>query len=445
MMQKTAILGSGESGFGAALLASKLGHEVFLSDAGNIAATKIEVFEKLKIQYEQQQHSLDKLSNAHVVVKSPGIPDDTEIIKALKHRNIPVISEIEFGFRHTKAQITAVTGSNGKTTVVNMIYHILRDKLESTALAGNVGISFAKSIAEKEAENYVLEVSSFQLDGIETFKPHMAIITSITPDHLNRYNNNFELYTASKFRIAMNQTSEDYLIYNADEEHLCQWLKNHPVKSKCIPLSTEKELDYGTYIKDNNIIINLEKKITIMPISALEVQGKHNSKNAMAASTVAHLLKIRKETIREKLETFQGVEHRLEQVLKINNVHYINDSKATNINSTFYALDSVKSDIIWIVGGEDKGNDYSDLMPFVNEKVKTIICLGVDNRKIINTFRDCVEDIYETQSMAKCVNIAYHVAKAGDTVLLSPACASFDLFENYEDRGRQFKDAVKNL
>lgn len=444
-MQKTAILGSGESGFGAALLASKLGHEVFLSDAGTIAASKIEVFDTLNIKYEQNQHNLENLTDAQVVVKSPGISEDAEIVKALIDKNIPIISEIEFGYQHTTAHIAAVTGSNGKTTVVNMIYHILKNNIQSLELAGNVGISFAKSIAEKKAENYVLEVSSFQLDGIKTFKPNIAIITSITPDHLDRYNNNFELYTASKFRIAMNQTSEDYLIYNADEEHLSNWLKTHPVKSTCIPMSTERTLDYGTYIEENNIIINLEKKITIMPISALEVQGKHNTKNAMAASTIAHLLKIRNQTIREKLETFQGVEHRLEQVLKINNVHYINDSKATNVNSTFYALESIKTDIIWIVGGEDKGNDYSDLMPFVNEKVKTIICLGKDNQKIIDTFEGCVEDIYETQSISKSVNIAYHVAKSGDTVLLSPACASFDLFVNYEERGRQFKEAVKNL
>jgi UDP-N-acetylmuramoylalanine--D-glutamate ligase len=444
-MQKTAILGSGESGFGAAKLASMLGQKVFLSDAKKISASKIDVFNALNIEFEEHQHSLEKLTKADVVVKSPGIPDSAEIVKALKAKNIPVISEIEFGYRHTQAQIVAVTGSNGKTTVVNMIFHLLKDEIESIALAGNVGISFAKSIAEANAENYILEVSSFQLDGIETFRPKISVITSITPDHLDRYDYSFELYTASKFRIAMNQTSDDYLIYNADEEHLSNWLKNHPVKSKCIPLSTERELDYGTYIKDDNIIINLEKKLTIMPISALEVQGKHNTKNAMAASTVAHLLKIRKETIREKLETFQGVEHRLEYVLKINNVHYINDSKATNVNSTFYALESVKGDIVWIVGGQDKGNDYSDLMPFVNEKVKTIICLGIDNQKIINTFKACVDDIYETQSMVECVKIAYHVAEAEDTVLLSPACASFDLFENYEDRGRQFKEAIKNL
>jgi len=444
-MQKIAILGSGESGYGAAILSSKVERKVFLSDAKKIAESKIETFKNLNIEYEEGQHTLEKIIDADLVVKSPGIPDNAQIVKDIIAQNIPVISEIEYGFQKTDAKIIAVTGSNGKTTVVNMIYHVLKDHINKTVLAGNVGISFAKSVAEDDAENYVLEVSSFQLDGIDKFKPEIAIITSITPDHLDRYNDDFELYTASKFRIAMNQTSDDYFIYNADEEHLNNWLQSNPVKSKCIPLSTEKILDFGTYLKDDNIIINIEQKITIMPISALEVQGKHNTKNAMAAATVAHLLKIRKETIREKLESFQGVEHRLEYVLKINNVHYINDSKATNVNSTFYALDSVKSDIIWIVGGQDKGNDYSDLMPFVNEKVKAIICLGIDNKKILQTFSSCVEEIHETQSMAECVKMAYHLSKTEDTVLLSPACASFDLFENYEDRGRQFKEAVMKL
>ena len=444
-MQKTAILGSGESGLGAAFLASKLGHEVLLSDAGKIAESKIEELKKLNADYEEGYHSLNKLAEADVVVKSPGIPDDAQIVKQLEAKNIPVISEIEFGFLHTDARITAVTGSNGKTTVANMIYHVLKGEIENTEMAGNMGLSFAKSVANTNASNYVLEISSFQLDGIKEFKPHIAIITSITPDHLDRYQNNFDLYTASKFRIARNQLEGDYLIYNADEEHLCGWLKKHPVKSICIPISTEKELEFGTYLKDNQIIINIDKKIKIMPISALEVKGKHNTKNAMAASTVAHLLKIRKETIREKLETFQGVEHRLEHVLKINNVNYINDSKATNINSTFFALDSVPHNVIWIVGGVDKGNDYSELLSLVNEKVKAIICLGIDNKKIVDSFKGCVADIYETQSMEECVKIAYHLAEADETVLLSPACASFDLFQNYEDRGRQFKEEVKNL
>lgn len=444
-MQKVAILGSGESGLGAVVLASKKQYNVFLSDSHKISTSKIETLNNLKVEFEDNHHSLNKLADANLVIKSPGIPDDAQIVKQLNEKQIPVISEIEFAYQHTKANIIGITGSNGKTTVAHMVYHLLKDEIEEVDLAGNMGLSFAKSVAEKNAKYYVLEISSFQLDGIKNFKPHIAIITSITPDHLDRYQNNFDLYTASKFRIAENQQTTDFLIYNADEEHLCKWLKNHPVKSTCIPISTEKELEFGTYLKDNKIIINLNKKTYIMPISALEVEGKHNTKNAMAASTVAHLLKIRKETIREKLETFHGVEHRLEQVLKINNVNYINDSKATNINATFYALDSVPSGLIWIVGGVDKGNVYEDLLPLVNEKVKAIICLGLDNQKIIKAFKSCVDDIYETQSIQECVKIAYHLAKADDTVLLSPACASFDLFENYEDRGRQFKEAVQNL
>jgi UDP-N-acetylmuramoylalanine--D-glutamate ligase len=445
MIEKVGILGSGESGLGAAVLAKKLNTDVFVSDAGSIPNSTKTYFEENGIAYEEKQHSLEQLLEADIIVKSPGIPDEAVIIKSLTEKNIPIISEIEFGAMFTDASLIAITGSNGKTTVANMTYQLLEGELPNTKLAGNIGISFAKSVAEDDAKNYVLEVSSFQLDGIKTFKPHIAILTSITPDHLDRYNYDFNLYTASKFRIAENQTENDYFIYNADEEHLSNWLKQNPIKSKCIPISTQKKLEYGTYLEDNNIIINLNEKIELMPISILETRVEHNTKNAMAASTAAHLLKIRKKTIREKLSAFQGVEHRLETVLKINNVTYINDSKATNINAAHYALKSVPANTIWIVGGVDKGNDYSELLSSVNEKVKAIICLGVDNHKIVESFCDCVDDIYETQSMEECVKIAYHLAEADDTVLLSPACASFDLFQNYEDRGNQFKEAVRNL
>ena len=445
MINKVSILGTGESGLGAAILAKRKNIPTFVSDAGTIAEDALTYLKANNIEFEQGQHSLNKIEDSSVIVKSPGIPDDADFILQLKEKNKKIISEIEFGYLFTDATIVAITGSNGKTTVASMTYHVLKDSLPHTTLAGNIGISFAKSVATDTTKHFVLEVSSFQLDGIDTFKPHIAILTSITPDHLDRYNYDFNLYTASKFRIAENQTKEDYFIYNADEEHLVNWLKNNPVKSNCIPISTKRELEYGTYLKDNNIIINLNENIEIMPTSLLEVKGEHNTKNAMAASTAAHLLKIRKKTIREKLSTFQGVEHRLETVLKINNVTYINDSKATNINATHYALDAVSAGTIWIVGGVDKGNDYSELLSLVNEKVKAIICLGVDNQKIVNSFKDCVEDIYETQSMEKCVKIAYHIAEADDTVLLSPACASFDLFKNYEDRGNQFKNAVRNL
>lgn len=445
MIEKVGILGSGESGFGAAIMAKKLKAKVLVSDAGTIPKSTQEFFEKNNIEYEQGKHSIEKLITSDIIIKSPGIPDDAQIIKQLHKQNIKVISEIEFGALFTNANLVAITGSNGKTTVASMTYHILNGELPNTKLAGNIGISFAKSVAKDNAENYVLEVSSFQLDGIKKFKPNIAILTSVTPDHLDRYNNDFNLYTASKFRIAENQTEEDFFIYNADENHLCNWLKNHPVQSTCIPISTQRELEFGTYLKDNNIIININENIELMPIDLLEVRGEHNTKNAMAASTAAHLLKIRKKTIREKLSAFQGVEHRLETVLKINNVTYINDSKATNVNATDYALKSVPANTVWIVGGVDKGNDYTDLLSSVNEKVKAIICLGIDNHKIIETFNECVDDIYETQSMEECVKMAYHLAESEDTVLLSPACSSFDLFKNYEDRGNQFKKAVRNL
>jgi UDP-N-acetylmuramoylalanine--D-glutamate ligase len=298
---------------------------------------------------------------------------------------------------------------------------------------------------EKNYPNYVLEISSFQLDDIVDFKPHIAIITNITPDHLDRYDYKFENYIASKFRIAMNQTQDDYLIYDSDDEVITNWLIDHPVQSTALPFSLKKVIENGAYLEKENIKITIDNNQIIMPTANLALEGNHNIKNAMAASTVAHLLKIRKQTIRESLENFQGVEHRLEHVLKINKVHYINDSKATNVNATYYALESMDAPTVWIVGGIDKGNNYEELFPFVNEKVKAIICLGVDNEKLLNAFGNMVDIIVETQFMSEAVKIAYKIAEAGDNVLLSPACASFDLFENYEDRGRQFKDAVRNL
>jgi len=312
-------------------------------------------------------------------------------------------------------------------------------------LAGNIGDSFAKQVLEDDFKNYVLEISSFQLDGVVGFKPHIAVITNITPDHLDRYNYNFDEYIASKFRIAMNQTADDYLIYDADDDVLVDWLEKHPVQSKLLPFSLVKTIENGAYLDTENIKITIDNNQIIMPTKDLALEGKHNIKNAMAASTVAHLLKIRKQTIRESLENFQGVEHRLEHVLKINKVQYINDSKATNVNATYYALESMSAPTVWIVGGVDKGNEYRELFPFINEKVKAIICLGADNAKLVKTFSNMVDQVVETQSMTEAVKLAYKLASAGDNVLLSPACASFDLFESYEDRGRQFKKAVRNL
>ena len=438
------ILGGGESGVGTALLGKEKGYEVFVSDNQKIKEKYKQVLIHNEIEWEDGKHTEVKILNADIVMKSPGIPDKVALIKQIHKKGITVVSEIEFASKFTNATIVGITGSNGKTTTATLTHHILKQEL-NVGLAGNIGDSFAKQILEEDFKNYVLEISSFQLDDIIDFKPKIAIITNITPDHLDRYDYKFENYIHSKFRIAMNQTKDDYLIYDADDEVITNHLKNNPVQSILLPFSLEKIIENGAYLDKNNIKITINNNQIIMPTSNLTLEGKHNIKNAMAASTVAHLLKIRKQTIRESLENFQGVEHRLEQVLKINKVQYINDSKATNVNATYYALESMGAPTVWIVGGVDKGNNYEELFSFINEKVKAIICLGVDNEKLMNTFGNMVDVIIETQFMSEAVKIAYKVADAGDNVLLSPACASFDLFENYEDRGRQFKNAVRNL
>ena len=443
-MKRLVILGGGESGVGTALLGKEKGFEVFVSDYGIIKDKYKKVLKHIEIEWEEGKHSEEKILNADLVMKSPGIPSKVSIVQRIIAANVPVISEIEFASRYTEATIVGITGSNGKTTTASLTHHILKQELE-VGLAGNIGDSFAKQILEHNYPNYVLEVSSFQLDDIEKFKPHIAIITNITPDHLDRYNYQFENYIAAKFNIAKNQTARDYLIYDADDEVITKWLKNHPVQSTLLPFSLEKSIEEGACLEKENIKITIDNNQIIMPTKNIALDGNHNIKNAMAASTVAHLLKIRKQTIRESLENFQAVEHRLEQVLKINKVNYINDSKATNVNATYYALESMDAPTVWIVGGEDKGNNYKELYPFVNEKVKAIICLGVDNSKIIDAFNGMVDIMVETQFMSEAVKIAYKIAEAGDNVLLSPACASFDLFENYEDRGRQFKEAVRSL
>ena len=382
---------------------------------------------------------------ADIVMKSPGIPDSVSLVKQLKSKGIPVISEIEFASKYTKGVIVGITGSNGKTTTTMLVNHILKRANFNVGMGGNIGDSFAQQVAENKFDIHVLELSSFQLDGIVDFAPHIAIITNITPDHLDRYDYKFENYIHSKFRITENQTENDFLIYDADDAVISNWLKNNKTKATLLPFSLEKELEQGVYLKNDNIIINYKKEETLMNISTLALKGKHNIKNAMAASMATSLLKVRKDTIRESLEDFEGAEHRLEMVLKINGVQYINDSKATNVNATFYALDCVKAPIVWIVGGVDKGNDYLDLMPMVREKVKAIICLGLDNQKIIQTFSNVVDLIVETAGAEEAVKVAYKIAEKGDSVLLSPACASFDLFENYEDRGNKFKEAVRTL
>lgn len=443
-MKRLVILGGGESGVGTALLGKAKGYDVFVSDKGKIKDKYKEVLIHNEIEWEDEKHTEDKILNADIVMKSPGIPDKISIVKQIHENGISLVSEIEFALKYTNATVVGITGSNGKTTTATLTHHILKQEL-NVGLAGNIGDSFAKQILEDDFENYVLEISSFQLDDIKDFKPKIAVLLNITPDHLDRYDYKFENYIASKFRIAMNQTSDDYFIYDADDEVIVNHLENNPVQSKLLPFSLSKTIENGAYLDKENIKITIDNNQLIMPTSNLALEGKHNIKNAMAASTVAHLLKIRKQTIRESLENFQGVEHRLEEVLKINKVQYINDSKATNVNATYYALESMNAPTVWIVGGVDKGNDYEELFQFVNEKVKAIICLGVDNEKLMNTFGNMVDIIVETQFMSEAVKIAYKVADAGDNVLLSPACASFDLFENYEDRGRQFKHAVRNL
>ncbi|MFK7783338.1 UDP-N-acetylmuramoyl-L-alanine--D-glutamate ligase [Psychroserpens sp.] len=443
-MKRIVILGGGESGVGTALLAKDKGFGVFVSDKGIIKEKYKEVLIHNEIEFEDGQHTEAKILNADVIMKSPGIPDKVALIKQIRAQGISVISEIEFASNFTDATLVAITGSNGKTTTASLTHHLLKHEL-SVGLAGNIGDSFAKQILEEDFPNYVLEVSSFQLDDIIDFKPKIAVLLNITPDHLDRYDYVFENYIASKFRIVKNQTKDDYFIYDADDEVIDSWLKQHSVQSKLLPFSLVKTIENGAYVDKDNIIITIDNNQIIMPTANLALEGKHNIKNAMAASTVAHLLKIRKQTIRESLENFQGVEHRLEHVLKINKVQYINDSKATNVNATYYALESMDAPTVWIVGGEDKGNDYNELFQFVNEKVKAIICLGVDNEKLMNNFGNMVDIIVETQYMSEAVKIAYKIAETGDNVLLSPACASFDLFENYEDRGRQFKNSVRNL
>ena len=443
-MKQLVVLGAGESGIGTALLAIEKGFNVFVSDYGNINSKYKDVLINYEIEWEEGKHTSSKILKADLVMKSPGISDYVPIIKKILSNKIPVISEIEFASKFTSSKIIGITGSNGKTTTTMMVHQILKDAEIDVLMAGNIGDSFAKEI-KNNPEFFVLELSSFQLDGIKLFRPNIAIITNITPDHLDRYDNNFENYIESKFRIVMNQTDSDYLIYNADDPAIISFLKSNKIQSQLIPFSINKTFDFGTYYKDNNIIIKLKNKSILMPTSNLALEGKHNIKNAMAAATVANLLKIRKDTIRESLECFQGAEHRLENVLKINKVKYINDSKATNVNATYFALESMTSPTVWIVGGIDKGNDYSVLYPFVNEKVKAIICLGKQNDKLFKNFQSMVDTIVETQFMSEAVKIAYKIAEAGDNVLLSPACSSFDLFENYEDRGQQFKASVRKL
>ena len=444
-MERLVILGGGESGVGTAILGKQKSFDVFVSDSKSISEKYKQVLLHHEIHFEENQHSENLIFTADVVMKSPGIPEKAPIVKKLLELNIPVISEIEFAGQFTNATIVGITGSNGKTTTTMLTHHILKKAGLNVGMGGNIGKSFAQLVAEESFENYVLELSSFQLDGVENFNNHIAILTNITPDHLDRYDHDFNKYIASKFRITKNQTANDYLIYDADNKAIHQWLQTNATKATLVPFSIERELEFGAFLKDNILTTNIQKETFTMPLTGLTLKGKHNTKNAMAATLAAQLLKVRKDFIKESLENFEGAEHRLEFVAKINGVEYINDSKATNVNSVFYAMECMGKTTIWIVGGVDKGNDYTDLLPLVREKVKAIVCLGIDNEKIKNTFGSVVDIIVETAGAEEAVKVAQKLSEKGEVVLLSPACASFDLFENYEDRGRQFKNSVKNL
>jgi len=444
-MKRLVVLGGGESGVGTAILGKKQGYDVFVSDFGKIKESYKEVLIINKIAWEEEKHTEDLILNADVVMKSPGIPEKSPIVQKLIAAGIKVISEIEFAKPFTEALTIGITGSNGKTTTTMLTHHLLKSAGLNVGLGGNIGKSFAWQVAENKYDAYVLELSSFQLDGIIDYRPDIAIITNISPDHLDRYEYKYQNYINSKFRITMNQTESDYLIYDADDEAIAEWLKNNKTKAKLIPFSLTEKFDEGASINNNKMEIKINQEEFTMETEYIALEGKHNMKNAMAASSVAKLMQIRNATIRESLSNFQGVEHRLEKVLKIQNVQYINDSKATNVNATFFALDSMNVPTVWIVGGVDKGNDYNELMSLVREKVKAIICLGVDNHKIINAFGNVVDIMVEVNNMNDAVKTAQRLTEKGDAVLLSPACASFDLFENYEDRGKQFKQAVHNL
>ncbi|MCF8363337.1 MAG: UDP-N-acetylmuramoyl-L-alanine--D-glutamate ligase [Prolixibacteraceae bacterium] len=446
MSERLVILGAGESGVGAALLGKAKGFEVFVSDMGALKDNYRDELNDAGIAFEEGRHSTGLILNASLVVKSPGIPDNVTIIRELKNKNIPVVSEIEFAGRYTSAKKICVTGSNGKTTTTTMIYEMLKLGGHNVGLAGNIGQSFARQVATMDYSYYVLELSSFQLDGMFEFKADVAVLMNITPDHLDRYNNNMQEYINSKFRIIQNQRANDVFIFFADDELIAREIKTREATQMLAPFSFSRILTKnGAYVINDKMIVNYNQNKFEMTIYDLALQGKHNLCNSMAAAIVGKVADIRNEFIRECLTGFAGVEHRLEKYISVHGIEFINDSKATNINSAWYALESMTKPTVWIVGGVDKGNDYSELTELVKEKVRAIICLGKDNTKIVNAFAGVVPDIVETESMQHAVKSAYFMAEKGDVVLLSPACASFDLFNNYEERGKMFKEEVRNL
>lgn len=444
MKERLVVLGGGESGVGAALLGKKQGFDVFLSDRGTLKDHYRQKLIENQIEFEEGSHDEARILNANYVVKSPGIPQKAPLILSLREKQIPVISEIEFASRFTQKKIIAITGSNGKTTTTSLVHHVLTSAGLKVGLGGNIGHSFAELVMDDDFDYYVIEISSFQLDDVVSFKPYIAILLNITPDHLDQYDFKLERYARSKFKITENQSHEDYFVYNYDDDQVLDLIKNINTNAKKVPYSMSTKLNDGAYADENNVNVNFPDQFD-MPISDLALRGRHNVSNTMAAATVANILKIRKDVIKRSMFDFQAVEHRLEFVLKVGGVEFINDSKATNVNAAYYALESMKNQTVWIVGGTDKGNDYTELLPLAKRKVKAIVCLGVDNTKIKEVFSGEIEKIVETNSMQDAVRMAYVLASKGDSVLLSPACASFDLFQNYEDRGNQFKNEVKKL
>ncbi|MBS1655258.1 MAG: UDP-N-acetylmuramoyl-L-alanine--D-glutamate ligase [Bacteroidetes bacterium] len=446
MGKRMVILGGGESGVGAALLAKQQGYDVFLSDGSSLKEVYRNELQQAGIDFEEGHHTEAKILNADEVMKSPGIPEKNELVKKIRAKGIQIISEIELAYRFKgNSKIIAITGSNGKTTTTALTFHICKTAGLDCALVGNIGYSFAKQVAEDPKPLYVAEISSFQLDDIKTFRPDVAILTNITEDHLDRYDYKFENYIRSKFRITMNQTADDYFIYCADDEVTMKYLNQFPILSNPLPISMRKEVPNGAFIKDGDMYVRVGQDHTSMSVYDFALKGKHNQYNTMAASVAGATMDIRKEKIREAVQTFQSLEHRMEHVATVRGVEFINDSKATNVNSTWYALESMEKPTILILGGVDKGNDYSLITELVKEKVKAIICLGTDNRKIHEAFGNIINPIVNTGSALEAVHAAFHFAEKGNVVLLSPACASFDLFKNYEDRGNQFKKAVKEL
>ena len=444
-MKRIVILGGGESGAGAAVLAKKQGFEVFLSDLSEIKPEYKTLLDKYEIAWEEKRHTEELILNADEIIKSPGIPDKAPLIKKLHSLGTPIISEIEFAGRYTKAKMICITGSNGKTTTTMLVYHILKDAGLNVGLAGNVGQSLALQVATDNFEYYVVELSSFQLDGMNEFKADIAILLNITPDHLDRYEYNFQNYVDSKFRITQNQTAEDTFIFWDNDPVIKAELAKRNIQSAMYPFALERSEKAKAFIENDELIIQTLKSLFTMPTSELALQGMHNTYNSMAAGLAASIVNVRKESIRQSLQDFQGVEHRLEYVATVRNVRYINDSKATNVNSCWYALQSMKTPVVLILGGTDKGNDYSEIEELVRDKVKALIFMGLDNSPLHAFFDGKVSNIIDVQSMDDAVKAAYDVANDGDSVLLSPCCASFDLFTNYEDRGRQFKSCVRNL